>query len=103
MSSISLSQFDDAEKFANPLQFNSTLNYKAERFQYRQQRNRVDSCLLEYIKTSQTDNFVNCRFRLAKQIYFKFVEQQKDYFSYARSVWLNPDQLIVKSREFTNY
>jgi len=102
MSSFSLSQFDDAEKFANPLQFNSTLNYKTERFQYRQQRNRVDSCLLEYIKTSQTENFVKCRFKLAKQIYFQFVEQQKDYFSYARSVWLDPDQLIVKSREFNN-
>jgi len=102
MSSFSLSQFDDAEKFANPLQFNSTLNYKAERSQYRQQRNRVDSCLVEYIKTSQTGNFVNCRFKLAKQIYFKFVEQQKDYFSYARSVWLDPDHLIVKSREFNN-
>ena len=92
-------QFDDAENFANPLLFNSTLNYKAERAEYRQQRNRLDKCLVEYIKENQIDLFVNCRLKKAKQIYSQFIEQQKDYFSYARSIWLDPDQLIVKSKE----
>ncbi|KAF7637470.1 hypothetical protein Mgra_00002989 [Meloidogyne graminicola] len=92
--------FNDTENFSNPLPFNSTLTNKEERSEYRQQRNRLDKCLIEYLKEQKTELFILCRFNRAKQIYLEFVDQQKDYFSYARSVWLDPDQLIIKSNFF---